>query len=412
MKRYFAFLLAVILTFSLSGCGDSDPTTSKGTGYDVIGDLKEVIFDSYGDKTLEEAVDYALSDAEWEFNDTPEFSGGTLYHASVAGTLPDGSSQVCLSFTVLYKYRQMSDDPQEIEVSVDSITVDDTPYSDIDTVMRYLYGVTSNLELKQANTISSQNNGEEDMWTYITLKELADAYNANALVAEQTYADRYYYVRGTVGAIYSVYENQPVVQLTEESSDSMYTATFKFDSENQDPYRLQRGDRVVLGGYLYEGQGAIFTDAILQVVEEATQSNFQENNTTNIPEPSESEFEGNLLEDFEDGEQIVINDFEGDYTYGEGTPFEDTSCWLHIELSPDHSGLLLTSSWMGSSEFDNTFVNADCLEGNKLVFKFTPGGGFIEEYCLEFVPAENSPLGSDLIYMDDNDVPYVKGPGM
>lgn len=47
---------------------------------------------------------------------------------------------------------------------------------------------------------------------------------------------------------------------------------------------------------------------------------FSGNNTTNIPEPSESEFEGNLLEDFEGGGQIVINDFEGDYTYGEGAP--------------------------------------------------------------------------------------------
>jgi len=132
-----------------------------------------------------------------------------------------------------------------------------------------------------------------------------------------------------------------------------------------------------------------------------------------MPEPSKSEFEGNPLEDSENSGQVVIDDFEGDYTYGEGTPFEDASCWLHIELSPDRSGVLLTSSWMGESEFDNTFVSADCLEGNKLVFKFTPGGGgFIEEYCLEFVPAEDSPLGSDLIYMDDNDVPYVKGPGM
>ena len=58
--------------------------------------------------------------------------------------------------------------------------------------------------------------------------------------------------------------------------------------------------------------------------------------------------------------------------------------------------------WMGRPEFDNTFVNADCLEENKLVFKFTPGSGLIEEYCLEFVPAEDSPFGSDLIDMDDN----------
>lgn len=36
------------------------------------------------------------------------------------------------------------------------------------------------------------------------------------------YADHYYYVRGTVGAIYSVYDNQPVVQLTEESSNPIF----------------------------------------------------------------------------------------------------------------------------------------------------------------------------------------------
>ncbi len=403
MKRYFAFFLAVILAFSLAGCGDPGSTASKGADHDVIRDLKEVVFDSYGDKTLEEALDHTLSDVKWDFDDTPENGGGTLYHASVTGTLPDGSSKVCLSFAVLYKYKQMSDDPQEIEVSVDSVTVDDAPYSDADAVMRYLYGVTPDLEIQQ----------EDAEWTYITLKELADAYNANSLVAEQTYADRYYYVQGTVGEIYSGPNDRPVVQLTEETLDPIYTATFEFDPEDQDPYRMERGDLVVLGGYLYDGQGAVFTDAILRSIEGPTQSNAQEDNTTAMSEPSESGSEGDPLEDSEDDGQVVIDDLEGDYTYGAGTPFEDTSCWLHIELSPDHSGLLLTSSWMGSSEFDNTFVHADRLEGNKLIFKFTPGGGgSIEEYCLEFVPAEDSPLGSDLIYMDDNDVPYVRGPGM
>jgi len=274
MKQYFAFFLAAILTFSLAGCGNSESTASTGADHDVIRDLKEVVFDSYGDKTLEEALDHTLSDVKWDFDDTPEISGGTLYRASATGALPDESSKVCLSFSVLYKYKQMSDDSQEIEVSVDSVTVDDTPYSDIDAVMCYLYGVTPDLEIQQEDTASAQNKGEDAEWTYITLKELADAYNANSLVAEQTYANRYYYVQGTVGEIYSGSNNLPVVQLAEEFSDSIYIATFEFNSENQDPYRLERGDRVVLGGYLYEGQGAEFTDAILQSIEEPTQSKF------------------------------------------------------------------------------------------------------------------------------------------
>ena len=134
--RNYIFLAVLILIVALlCGCSEDD------NEYDVIGDLKDMVFESYGNQTIGNAANATLSDVDWSYDDTPSFNGGACYKASLTGKL-DGT-EIAINFEVLYKYMQMANDGQEVETTVVSVVVDGVTYSDgenISAVMSAIYG--------------------------------------------------------------------------------------------------------------------------------------------------------------------------------------------------------------------------------------------------------------------------------
>lgn len=137
-KNKIYWLLAIVITIMVILCG-----CSGDDEYDVIGDLKSVVFKSYGNQTLEKAAKATLTDIEWDYDDEPEFDGGITYNARLSGVVPEDDVNVSYNFQVIYKYRRRSDSPREIEVSLVSVVVDGEYYDDmesIDFMMNLIYG--------------------------------------------------------------------------------------------------------------------------------------------------------------------------------------------------------------------------------------------------------------------------------
>ena len=133
MKNRICLLIAVVILVPALLCG-----CSLDEEYDVIGDLKGMTFENFGNKTIEKAVETTLSDVKWSFDGTPEFDGGTCYKASLTGKFRDDGTSVTVNFEVLYKYKKMSSDPQEVEASVVSVTVDGKASSDDENILNVL----------------------------------------------------------------------------------------------------------------------------------------------------------------------------------------------------------------------------------------------------------------------------------
>lgn len=138
-KNKIYWLLAIVITVMVILCGCSGDDDE----YDVIGDLKSVVFKSYGNQTLEKAAKATLTDIEWDYDDEPEIDGGFIYNASLSGVVPENDVNVSYNFQVLYKYKKSSNSSREIEVSLVSVVVDGEYFDDMDSVdfmMDLIYG--------------------------------------------------------------------------------------------------------------------------------------------------------------------------------------------------------------------------------------------------------------------------------
>lgn len=111
--------------------------------------------------------------------------------------------------------------------------------------------------------------------------------------------------------------------------------------------------------------------------------------------------------------KINARDFIGNFSYD--ASFTDPSgMWNNfyygLEIEYDRSELIITEEWRGMYIFDHVRVSPDSLTGNSLVFTSTPEPGLAAEtHSLTYIPAKDSPLGKDTIYIDgDETMPYVR----
>ncbi len=219
----------------------------------------------------------------------------------------------------------------------------------------------------------------------------------NALRAERTYLNQYVELTGVLYSVDNSGESFQVEQLDDEGGIETRGILCYIQSEDQVNQIIECnvGDQLTVRGKVtgmdeYSGY-TLELDSFSR----------------------DSSADGGEHDDTEDFSTVTLDDFVGDYTYGGGTPYEDTSTWFHIEPSLNKPGLVLYGNWMGEPEFDNVFIDADCLEGTALVFQHAPiGSTFLEEYTFTFVSAEETEFGRDLIFTGYDEVPYVKDPGM
>lgn len=132
IRNYLLFAVVILIIASFCGCSEEDDEI------DVIGDLKDMVFDSFGNQTLEKAAEATMTDINWSYDDTPSYDGGAHYKASLTGKFRDNGLSITVNFDVLYKYKQMSGDKQEVEAVVESVTVNGEVYSDDDNIFAAL----------------------------------------------------------------------------------------------------------------------------------------------------------------------------------------------------------------------------------------------------------------------------------
>lgn len=106
-------------------------------------------------------------------------------------------------------------------------------------------------------------------------------------------------------------------------------------------------------------------------------------------------------------------DFVGTYSYD--ASFEDpTGKWNNfyylLEIGLDGSALVVTQTWRGNYLFDHARVSPIDVTGNTLVFDASVVGSTEPEiHSLTYLPAKDSPLGKDTIYIDDDEtMPFVR----
>lgn len=108
---------------------------------------------------------------------------------------------------------------------------------------------------------------------------------------------------------------------------------------------------------------------------------------------------------------ITISNFIGDYSYDASFENPDgtwTDFCYSLSIEPENDGVLVSEMWRGMYIFCNDWASKNDLDGNTLYFvvKYGDNAG---THSLTYIPAEQSPYGSDTIYIDDDtDMPFTK----
>jgi len=139
MKRevkFSALLVICSLMISLLGCGSPVKNERK---YDPANDIRLVVFGSFGDQTLGEAVDSVMTGVKQSFHLNPEGDGIREYLVKMTGTALEYGSEIELNFGIDY----MGDDSSGFQARLDSVSVNGKEYSDSESlgiILAWLYG--------------------------------------------------------------------------------------------------------------------------------------------------------------------------------------------------------------------------------------------------------------------------------
>lgn len=108
---------------------------------------------------------------------------------------------------------------------------------------------------------------------------------------------------------------------------------------------------------------------------------------------------------------LTISDFIGDYTYDASFENPDgtwTDFLYSLSIEPGNDGVLISEVWRGIYSFCDDWASQNDLDGNTLYFvvKYGDNAG---THSLTYIPAAQSPYGSDTIYVDgDTEMPYLR----
>lgn len=185
--------------------------------------------------------------------------------------------------------------------------VTDTSQDSRPTYYAYVTGtVTTNFFRTQWSADWSLQYQTPEDKNVISLQTLFQAYNSNAALADNTYANQYLNVSGTITHIRNTYSNTVEVELGIPTE--FFYASFEFNSNDTALYNLQVGNQITLTGYL-NSVGSMylrFIDASIYKKEPTAY-----NPATPVPDPVASTQPSNNYPDTEAGR--ILNEYAGSY---------------------------------------------------------------------------------------------------
>lgn len=127
-------------------------------------------------------------------------------------------------------------------------------------------------------------------------------------------------------------------------------------------------------------------------------------------------FDGQWFIEYDDGSaasEISIADFAGAYGYDASFEEEGESLnfYYYLEIGEWNSyWFSISEEWRGNSIIQDEYARPKSLIVDTLTFDTIAADGLgIETHTLTYIPAYNSPLGQDVIYIDgDEDMPFAR----
>lgn len=127
------------------------------------------------------------------------------------------------------------------------------------------------------------------------------------------------------------------------------------------------------------------------------------------------DYDGQCFIEYDDGSEtseIDISDFAGTYAYDGSLEADDKEINFYylLEIGEwDGYSFSIAETWRGNMLIQDEYARAKSLIVDTLAFDiYNPNVGY-ETHSLTYVPANESALGKDVIYLDcDNTMPYVR----
>ena len=107
--------------------------------------------------------------------------------------------------------------------------------------------------------------------------------------------------------------------------------------------------------------------------------------------------------------EIYACNLIGYYGYDASFEAEDmfVNFYYSLQIDFDNQYFIITETWRGNTIFE-AWAKPDSVVGNTLTFEILNADG-TEYHWLTYIPADKSPLGQDLIYIDgDETMPFVR----
>lgn len=127
-------------------------------------------------------------------------------------------------------------------------------------------------------------------------------------------------------------------------------------------------------------------------------------------------FDGYCFVEYDDGtntsdSEVNIRDFVGTYSYDASYETESglANFYYSLQIDWEENIFVITEEWRGNVVIE-AWARPDSLVGNTLTFELPSIDGMdYDNHVLTYVPAEDSPLGKDVIYIDGDDtMPFVR----
>lgn len=369
--------------------------------------------------TYEEVLNKYFDSLEWKVREEKE-----AHYVDISGTLKEEGSQ----FALTIKVSANPDDPDGVLIEPISVTLDARQSATEDETDVVLYNIfclyDEGYEIGEESEFASVN---EELYTEYEeaarpiiidwferhpLMEHIRVQFTNELTDVKGDGEKYlvyemYWISGEIyGTFYvnpnngnmvmnSVMENGNWLSI-QETMDQWYLEYYWGWTDNSGYYSENYSEDIIV----------IYDETGIEILEYS--SNYDSYVICN--------FDGQWFIEYDDGSamsEISIADFVGEYGYDasfeEGGEF--LNFYYYLEIGEwDGYWFSISEEWRGNSILQDEYARPRGLIVNTLIFDtISVDGSGYETHSLTYIPANNSPLGQDVIYIDDdNDMPFVR----
>ena len=366
--------------------------------------------------TYEEVLNKYLESPKWKVR-----KEGDLHYVDINGTVKGTDSKLFITI----KVSSNPGNPEGVLIKPISAVLDEMQTASEDEAVEVLYNLFSLYdegyeELSQIDADLSENNGEEEEAAREILLEWFDRHPLKhdiriRLLSEAANAgasqERYFtYGIDTIWGEYGIlYVNPADGDMIMESVTDGTGNWVSIHTPIEQWYLQYYWGLTEDTGYSFE----YYADDIYEVYDEMENLILEYNAKRDAYAICDFdvqcfvEYDGTKAFDSE----ANIRDFIGTYSYD--ASFDTESGWQDfyylLQIDWQETCFVITEEWRGNVSIE-AWVRPDSLVGNTLTFEMPSIDGVnYEEHILTYVPAEDSPLGKDVIYFDDDDtMPFVR----